>query len=91
MATRHVNIRVEGGVQGVGFRWAARTHARIAGVRGFVRNEDDGSVYIEAEGSDGELEYFMAWCRRGPPSGWVNHVSIEPGAMKGYTEFEIRM
>ena len=87
---KHLTIRVEGGVQGVGFRWAARSQARIAGVTGFVRNEDDGSVHIEAEGTEEAMEYFVAWCRRGPPSGWVDAIQIEPGPVKGFVEFEIR-
>ncbi len=87
---KHLAIRVEGGVQGVGFRWAARTQASVAGVSGFVRNEDDGSVYMEVEGSDSDLEHFVAWCRRGPPSGWVDAIHIEPGPVKGFVEFEVR-
>ncbi len=87
---KHLTIRVEGGVQGVGFRWAARTQAALVRVTGFVRNEDDGSVTIEAEGADDALEYFVAWCRRGPPSGWIDAIHIEPGPVKGFVEFEIR-
>ena len=87
---KHLVIRVEGNVQWVGFRWAARTQAAVAGVNGFVRNEDDGAVYIEAKGSDSALEYFVAWCRRGPPSARVDAIHIEPGPVKGFVEFEIR-
>ena len=41
-----------GQVQGVGYRWSARSQARYLGIHGFVKNLTDGSVYIEAEGKD---------------------------------------
>ena len=48
----HKNIVIQGWVQGVGFRYAARKMAFQYGINGFVRNLPDGSVYIEAEGSE---------------------------------------
>jgi len=47
---KHVNITVKGRVQGVGFRYSAMEAAEELGIKGFVRNMPDGSVYIEAEG-----------------------------------------
>ncbi|MEE8885741.1 MAG: acylphosphatase [Eubacteriales bacterium] len=40
-----------GMVQGVGFRWVARQAAEEIGVTGWVRNEDDGTVTMEAQGT----------------------------------------
>ncbi len=74
----------------MGFRWATRARARLDGVTGFVRNEDDGSVYIEVEGEDQAIESFLAWCRRGPPSAWVERVRTEPGEVQGFSDFDIR-
>ncbi len=87
---RHVDIKVEGGVQGVGFRWAAQAQACRAGLTGFVRNEEDGSVMIEAEGSDSDLEILVNWCRHGPPSATVERVAVTPGSVQGFSTFEIR-
>ena len=87
---RHLNILIEGDVQGVGFRWAARRAAAGLGVNGFVRNEDDGSVRIEAEADEAALDLFTAWCRQGPGSANVERVTVEESAVKRYTGFEIR-
>ena len=45
-----------GRVQGVGFRWRARTAADAMGCTGWVRNEYDGSVTMEIQGSDEQID-----------------------------------
>lgn len=85
----HLTIRVEGIVQGVGFRWAVRTKAVQLGISGSVRNEDDGSVLIEAEADPAVMDTFLEWCRRGPVSAQVDQVLVEPGRLRGYSVFEI--
>jgi acylphosphatase len=65
---------VRGRVQGVGFRAFAAREARRLGVNGWVRNEYDGSVSVEAEGDDQAVEAFLGWLRHGPPSARVTAV-----------------
>ena len=45
-----------GRVQGVGFRWRARAAAHNAGATGCVRNNYDGSVTMELQGSDAQID-----------------------------------
>ncbi|HJZ40265.1 MAG TPA: acylphosphatase [Bacteroidales bacterium] len=85
--TIHKNITLSGRVQGVGFRYSARSVASELGVRGFVRNMPDGDVYIEAEGTAQQLEGFIAWCRKGPPGAVVGNVFITEGMVVGFREF----
>jgi len=85
----HLTIVVEGSVQGVGFRWSARTWANKLGVAGFVRNEDDGSVLIEAEAEEAAMDQFLAWCRYGPSGAEVERVNSRKGPLKGFTGFQI--
>ena len=87
---KHLSLKIEGIVQGVGFRWSARAKANQLGVAGFARNEPDESVYIEAEAEEATLELFRAWCEQGPVSARVDRVTVEPGKIKGYSGFEIR-
>ena len=75
----HYNIRINGRVQGVGFRFSARNIAKAYGIKGFVRNEPDGSVYIEAEGEEENMNRFIIWCRKGPAMSYVTDVSVEKG------------
>lgn len=82
-------IRITGHVQGVGFRWSALRVARALGITGLVRNMPDGSVYTEAEGTIRQLEDYLAWCRKGPRTGFVDRVVVEKVPPAGYTEFRV--
>jgi acylphosphatase len=87
---KHVQITVTGRVQGVNFRWATQQKALELGVNGFVRNEADGSVYVEAEGEEIAVEQLTEWCKRGPSRAEVRGVELSSSNPKGYTGFEIR-
>lgn len=85
----HKNIVIQGWVQGVGFRYAARKIAIQSGITGFVRNLPDGSVYIEAEGSEEQVKEFIAWCRSGPARAKIRSVAIEDGSLRNFSDFSI--
>jgi len=85
----HKNIVIQGWVQGVGFRYAARKIAYQYGITGFVRNLPDGSVYIEAEGSEEQVKEFVAWCHTGPARAKIHSVSIEDGSPSEFRDFII--
>jgi len=82
-------INVTGHVQGVGFRWKAANEARNRGIKGFVKNLSNGSVYIEAEGPVNQLNTFVEWCKRGPGIGFVESVNIDSLPPVNYPEFRI--
>ncbi|MDB5050604.1 MAG: acylphosphatase [Fibrobacteres bacterium] len=86
----HYDIRVSGRVQGVFFRASARAEANRLGLHGFVRNEEDGSVYAEAEGVRESLDEFLQWCRQGPPHSHVDAVKASTGEVKGFQGFHVR-
>jgi acylphosphatase len=58
--TERRTVVYSGRVQGVGFRWTTVQQSRRFAVGGFVRNRDDGSVELVAEGEPGELDRFLA-------------------------------
>jgi acylphosphatase len=86
---KHLNIRVYGRVQGVFYRATAMETAGKLGIKGFARNEKDGSVYVEAEGEEDKLKEFIDWCYEGPPRAGVDRVATEESAMKNYAKFVI--
>jgi acylphosphatase len=87
---RTVHIRVEGRVQGVGFRAYVEMRARELGLRGWVRNRADGAVEAVFQGSDELVSRMLHYCREGPPASRVDHVETigEPGG--DFAGFSVR-
>ncbi len=82
-------IRVTGKVQGVFFRKYTQQKARELGLNGFVRNVEDGSVYIEAEGEPAKLVELLEWCKEGSPQAEVEAVDFRQGVIKNHGPFQI--
>ena len=57
MIRRHLVFT--GWVQGVGFRWRARNAASLYGCTGWVRNEWDGSVTMEIQGEEAQIDRVL--------------------------------
>ena len=67
-----VHIVVLGRVQGVYFRQSTRKKALALGVSGWVRNRNDGSVEVVAEGPEAAIERLVEWCGTGPEMAQVS-------------------
>jgi len=89
MSIKHLNITVQGKVQGVSFRFSTKAVADQLGVRGIILNQPDGSVYIEAEADDWNMQLFLDWCNEGPTGSVINSVESHEGEIKNYRNFEI--
>ncbi|UYZ61473.1 acylphosphatase [Hymenobacter weizhouensis] len=87
---QHRTFRIHGRVQGVFFRQSSQAEARRLGLHGYARNNDDGTVTIEAEGPAEALAALEAWCQHGPPAARVERVEVVADEVRGYTEFEVR-
>ena len=87
---KHYNIMVTGLVHGVFFRASAKQMADLLNVKGFVRNEPQSDVYIEAEGDEAVLVKFIQWCHHGPDRAEVKYVSVNEGKFQGFEGFEVR-
>lgn len=85
-----VKITVTGRVQGVFYRASAKDAAVQLMLKGFAQNQPDGSVYMEAEGEEQDLNRFIDWCRQGPPRAQVLNVVVEETDVKNFQRFEIR-
>lgn len=86
---KHLDITITGKVQGVFFRLSTKAVSDQLGVKGFVCNQPDGTVYIEAEGDGFALESFLEWCGEGPDKAEVENVSVQEGELKNYRNFEV--
>jgi acylphosphatase len=90
MKIKHLNIKIYGEVQDVNFRSDARAQARVLNISGFVKNEKDGSVYLEAEGRAEDLEKFLAWCEKGPKYATVSKLETNESPVVYFSSFEVR-
>ena len=86
----HRRMVVRGKVQGVWYRKHTREKALELGLRGWVMNQPDGSVLVEAEGDPLALDALEAWCRQGPPKARVDALEITRGPVNGYQDFDVR-
>lgn len=87
---RNYRIVVKGKVQGVGYRFNAQAMAHKFDLTGFVRNMHDGSVLMQAEGKEDNVNKFIEWCYTGPRYAEVKEVHAEETAVSGYQTFEIK-
>ena len=83
-------IIVKGKVQGVFYRSSTQAKAKELNLSGWVKNEEDGSVVIEAEGEEQKLEKLIEWCKQGPGAAVVNDVEYQEMEPKGVNGFEVR-
>jgi len=83
-------LAIRGLVQGVGYRAACCRRAQELGLAGWVRNCSDGSVEVQAEGSEQRLTELRVWCESGPPGARVDSIHGSRMATTGADWFEIR-
>jgi DNA ligase D-like protein (predicted 3'-phosphoesterase) len=85
-----MRARVRGRVQGVGFREATVARADELGALGWVRNEEDGSVAVHAEGTPEALAGLEEFLRAGPPGAAIDDVEVESVKAEGHEQFAVR-
>jgi len=89
-AERAIRAVVRGRVQGVFFREETRSRARELAVMGWVRNAEDGSVLVHAEGPEEAVEALVEFLGEGPRGAQVADLEIEPAKVEGHEQFAIR-
>ncbi|TGA99550.1 acylphosphatase [Sporolactobacillus shoreae] len=87
---KSVHIMVKGRVQAVGFRFYTWQTAQKLDLSGWVRNREDGSVEIAAEGPADRVDRFVGAIKKGSPFSHVDHLDMHVyDHAKRYTSFEI--
>jgi acylphosphatase len=81
--------RVTGRVQGVGFRYFVKQNADALGVRGYVRNEDDGAVFVYAVGDPLSMIRMAGAIRTGPHQSEVRTVEEKEASIEKFNSFRI--
>lgn len=89
-STRAIRAAVEGSVQGVGFRESTRTRAVSLGLQGWVRNCEDGTAAVHAEGPARDVQALVEFLRTGPRGARVSGVDVRDVRAEGHEQFAIR-
>jgi acylphosphatase len=89
-APRTVHLRIEGRVQGVGYRAFVEMRAAQLGLSGWVRNRRDGSVEAVLQGAPATIDHMLEQCRKGPPGSRVDRVEIIGEGVGAFDDFEVR-
>jgi acylphosphatase len=84
-----VRILIKGKVQGVFFRASARDIAETIGIKGWVRNTEEGDVEAVATGTETQVDQFIGWCRKGPQKAIVKDISVEQLKEEPFDKFMI--
>ena len=68
MSLKAIRLTIFGKVQGVGYRFYTQRKAQELNLTGWVKNQRDGTVYVEVEGEKQAVDTFIDWCNEGPSS-----------------------
>ena len=87
---RAARATVRGGVQAVGFRAATVRRATELGLTGWVRNLEDGTVLVHAEGAAPAVDALVSFLGSGPPAAQVSGVDMTAAVVEGHEQFAVR-
>jgi len=79
-----------GRVQGVGFREATVAKAQQIDLFGWVRNAEDGSVVVHAEGGAEAVARLIEFLKRGPRAAEIEDLEVEEVKPEGHEQFAVR-
>ncbi len=85
------HITVTGRVQGVFFRAYTEKKANELGVVGYVMNQPDGAVFIDAQAEEAVVKLFVEWCHKGSPISSVDSVDVQDvNELSEISDFQIK-
>lgn len=83
-----IEIVVTGRVQGVMYRKYTTEKANSLGIKGWVRNQSDGSVILRATANENMLNLLIDWCKIGSPNSRVDSVNIKEIPLEDFSTFQ---
>ncbi|MBX3101605.1 MAG: acylphosphatase [Bacteroidetes bacterium] len=88
---QRIRVMISGKVQGVYYRASVQVQAQGLAITGWVQNQADGSVLLEAQGDPEALASLVKWCHHGPPTAQVTGVEVTPlPVSEGETGFDFK-
>lgn len=87
---QRVQITVHGLVHGVFFRYNTKKIAISLGLKGFVRNNEDGTVEIVAQGPSDKIKELIEFCKKGPEAAKVSKIDVKfENPKNDFNSFEV--
>ena len=86
---KSVRLYISGLVQGVFFRAFVKENAERYGVKGFVRNLEDGRVEVFLEGDSDSVNKMIELCKKGPRHAKIRNVQIKQEKFQGFRNFKV--
>ena len=89
MEKKAIHYLISGRVQGVGFRMSTSQQSKLLGIKGWVRNLDDGRVEVYACGEQCLLDQLHKWLTHGPSIARVINVECLSAEYLEFSDFSI--
>ena len=86
---KSIRLTLSGSIQGMFFRQFIKDNADKNGVKGFVRNLEDGKVEVFIEGLVENVNSMAEICRKGPPHAQIRNVEEKDERFQDFKEFKI--
>jgi acylphosphatase len=86
---KSVRLYISGIVQGIFYRGFIKENAEKLGVKGFVRNLDDGRVEIFIEGNPDEVKKMIELAKKGPKHAEIKKVEEKPERFQDFKSFKV--
>lgn len=91
MENARAHLLISGRVQGVFYRTFTEDVAHLLGLKGWVKNRNDGNVEAVFEGKKEDIESAIRSCYKGPPAAKVNNIDVKWEIFKGeFDTFSVR-
>ena len=84
-----IKVIIYGKVQGVGFRNFVFLNAKKLNIKGYVKNNPDGTVEAVFEGDEDNIYKMIELCKRGPERARVDKIDIKDIEINNYQDFRI--
>jgi len=86
---KSIRIKIQGAIQPVFFNRFIKENADKLGIKGFVRNTDDGRVEVFIEGNTDEVTSMILACKTGPQHALIRNTEEKEERYQGFKDFKI--
>ena len=90
LTEQRCDLIISGKVQSVGFRYSVKLKAESLDLKGYVKNQRDGSVFVAVQGETVVVDDFVNWCYQGPPAADVCGIEKITRGIEEFREFSVR-